>query len=102
MSSIIGINESDTLDRWSVVLAISTMNNVSATAMRLIVNISTLCENKGYCSASNKELSERINISDRQIRRGVAELIKLGAITKDIDPKTSERTIYVDDKLITF
>lgn len=98
MAAITGTTSEDRINRQKVVEKLSTMNGVSIMAMRIIINVVALCGQKGYCFASNKTLSERINMSEKQIQRGLSDLRKLNAIKYS---ESGVRKIYIDDNIFT-
>ena len=62
--------------------------------------ISALCNNKGYCYATNHYLSKVNNVSERTIRTCISNLHSNGYIKVIIDRKeknNSRRKIYIDD-----
>lgn len=100
MSSITGVTQEDKVKRICVVDYFNQSNEITFTAFRLLYRINKLTNKFGYCFAQNATLAEILKVPERSIKRGIAELRKLEAITTVIDPKTSERKIYIDDKVI--
>lgn len=98
MAAITGTTPEERIKKYRVIEKLSTMNGVSITAMRIIINVEALSRSRGYCFAPNKTLSERINLSEKQIQRGLSELRSLGAI---VYSEHGVRKIYIDDKIFT-
>lgn len=100
MPAITGLSQEEKIKRIQVVDYFNESNEITFTAFRLLYKIHKLTNKFGYCFAPNRTLSDILKIPERSVKRGIAELRKLEAIITVIDPKTSERKIYIDDKVI--
>lgn len=72
---------------------------ISSTSKLLYAVISSLTNEKGYCWASNKYLGELIDVSDRQIRNNLSELLEEDLISIDIK-ENSKRKIRLKNILV--
>lgn len=66
----------------------------------LYSEISALCNNKGYCFATNNYLGKMNNVSERTIRTSISNLHSKGYIKVIIDRKeqnNSRRKIYINN-----
>ena len=70
--------------------------DLSPNAKLLYSEITALCNEKGYCWASNQYFTDLYNISDRQIQRLLKQLIDKKYIFIDIVDNT-KRYIYITD-----
>jgi len=66
--------------------------SISSTAKILYGLISSLCNEKGYCWASNEWIGEKLNRSERQISEMVTELVAHELITSVVE-KSNKRFI---------
>ena len=54
---------------------------------------------EGYCSADNKEFSNHIRVSNRQIQRMLAYLIDKGLIRREVENNNYRKLYIVDNNL---
>lgn len=71
-------------------------NELSSTAKLMYAEIIALCNDKGYCWATNKYFSDMFKISDRQVQRTLKNLSNKKYIKIIID-KNTKRKIFVLD-----
>ncbi|MBQ4263233.1 MAG: helix-turn-helix domain-containing protein [Bacilli bacterium] len=71
-------------------------NELSSTAKLMYAEITALCNDKGYCWATNKYFSDMFKISDRQVQRTLKNLSNKKYIKIIID-KNTKRKIFVLD-----
>lgn len=87
---------------YSVIPA-TVMNNkdLSANEKLLYAEITALANEKGYCYMSNKRLAERLNASDRSIRRWIQNMVEKGylvvKVIRNDNMEVIERRIYIND-----
>ena len=76
-------------------------SNLSANEKLLYAEITALANDKGYCFMSNKAFAERLNTSDRSIRRWLQSLSEKGylviKVIRNENQEVLERRIYIND-----
>jgi Helix-turn-helix domain len=71
-------------------------NDLSAFARIFYGQITSLCNSKGFCWASNKHFAELFDINERSVRRYIAELHEAGYIYVEINrEEQQQRKIYI-------
>lgn len=68
-------------------------NRLTANEKLLYGEITSLCDDKGECIATNKHLSELLRISKLTVSRGIANLEKLGYIERLMIFKNNSKEI---------
>jgi predicted transcriptional regulator len=81
--------------------------NLSVTDMALLSHLTSLSENKGYCYASTKHLSDTLRLPERTLYRALNKLEENGFIkrvTKSTGHYGKERKIFIspDAKLARY
>lgn len=71
-------------------------NELSSTSKLFYAEITALCNEKGYCWATNSYFSTLFSISDRQVRNILKQLVDKSYI-KVIIEKSTKRKIFVLD-----
>ena len=69
---------------------------LSSTAKLLYAEITALCNEKGYCWATNQYFSDLYNVSDRQIRNLLKVLVDKNYIKIIIEQNTKRRIFLID------
>lgn len=69
---------------------------LSSTAKLLYAEITALCNEKGYCWATNQYFSDLYSVSDRQIRRILKQLVDKKYIKIIIDKNTNRKIFLID------
>lgn len=69
---------------------------LSSTAKLLYAEITALCNEKGYCWATNQYFSDLYSVSDRQIRRILKQLVDKKYIKIVIDKNTNRKIFLID------
>ena len=71
-------------------------SDLSSTAKLLYAEITALCNEKGYCWATNAYFSELYSISDRQVQRILKQLCDKHYIKIIIEKKTKRKIFILD------
>lgn len=71
--------------------------NLMANAKLLYGEITALCNQNGYCWATNKYFSDLYEVDERNIRKWIESLKDEGFIDVDFDNQTSQRKIKIID-----
>ncbi len=82
---------------WSVIPApVLRDPELTASAVLLYAEISTLCMEDGYCRETNEQLAKRMDLSVSQVSRLVAQLTRRGYLSSGMTPTETgrERHIY--------
>ncbi len=70
--------------------------DLSSTAKLLYAEITALCNEKGYCWATNQYFSELYSISDRQVQNLLKQLVTKKYIKIIIEQNTKRRIFLID------
>lgn len=70
--------------------------DLSSTTKLLYAEITALCNEKGYCWATNKYFSDLYSVSDRQVQRILKQLVDKKYIKIIIDNNTKRKIFLLD------
>lgn len=79
--------------------------DLPANAKLLYGEITALCNEKGYCWASNEYFAKLYNVEDRTVRRWISSLIKKGYIKMELiykkdSKEVEQRRLYITNNII--
>lgn len=75
--------------------------NITANAKLLYGEITSLCNERGFCWANNKYFSELYEVSEVSISKWINSLVNSGYLKTEIDSKENKRYIFLSDMLLT-
>lgn len=74
-------------------------NELTPAAKLLYGEIAALCNQEGFCWASNRYFASLYGTTDRNVRRWISDLAERGHVYLDLDETGSARNIYLTERV---